>query len=151
MINTIDFITPPVDDPYWFGQIAALNGPAMEATLKFELHACTDVTGFGIIGHLLEVALGGNSRTVLRYSDLPIYPGTLDMYRKGETTRSNQGNHLMVQEKMEIEASLSNFEEEILYDPQTSGGLLLSVPKSEAQGLVAALSAAGVQSAVSVG
>ncbi len=131
--------------------VASLNGPAMEAALRFELHACTDITGFGIAGHLLEVALGSNSRAILRYSDLPLYPGAIDMYRKGETTGSNRGNRLMVRKKLEIQASLSPIEEEMLFDPQTSGGLLFSVPKTEAEALVAALSTAGVQSAVSVG
>jgi selenide,water dikinase len=131
--------------------VAALNGPAMEVALGFELHACTDITGFGIAGHLLEVALGSNSRVLLKYSDLPIYPSVLDMYRKGETTGSNQENRRMTQEKMEIQASLSDIEEEPLYGPQTSGGLLLSVPDSQAKDLLAALSDAGVQSAARVG
>jgi len=87
----------------------------------------------------------------LKYSDLPLYPGVLDMYRKGETTGSNQENRRMVQENMEIQTSLSNMEEESLYDPQTSGGLLLSVPAAQAGELLTTLSAAGVQSAVRVG
>jgi len=131
--------------------VAALNGPAMEAALNFELHACTDVTGFGIAGHLLEVALGSHLRVVLRYSDLPLYPSVLDMYRKGETTRSNRENRKMTGEKMKIRVSLSEIQQEVLYDPQTSGGLLLCVPNTEAEALLAALSAAGVQSAVCVG
>jgi selenide,water dikinase len=131
--------------------VAALNGPAMEVALGFELHACTDITGFGIAGHLLEVALGSNSRVLLKYSNLPLYPGVLDMYRKGETTGSNQENRRMTQGKMEIQASLSDIEEEPLYGPQTSGGLLLSVPDSQAKELLAALSTAGVQSAARVG
>ena len=131
--------------------VAALNGPAMETALDFELHACTDITGFGIAGHLLEVALGSNSRILLKYSELPLYPGAFDMYRKGETTGSNQPNRLMTQQKMEIQASLSKIEEEVLYDPQTSGGLLLSVPDVQTEELLAALSASGVQSAVRVG
>jgi len=131
--------------------VAALNGPAMEAALNFQLHACTDVTGFGIAGHLLEVALGSHLRVVLRYSDLPLYPSVLDMYRKGETTRSNRENRKMTGEKMKIRVSLSEIQQEVLYDPQTSGGLLLCVPNTEAEALLAALSAAGVQSAVCVG
>jgi selenide,water dikinase len=57
----------------------------------------------------------------------------------------------MTQQKMEIQASLSKIEEEVLYDPQTSGGLLLSVPDVQAEELLTALSASGVQSAVRVG
>ncbi len=131
--------------------VAALNGPAMEVALKFELHACTDITGFGIAGHLLEIALGSESRVILKYSDLLLYPGVLDMYRKGETTGSNQENRLMVQKNMAIQVSLSSIEEEVLYDPQTSGGLLFSVPDAQAEKLLQALHAAGLQSAGRVG
>jgi len=73
------------------------------------------------------------------------------MYRKGETTGSNQENRRMTQEKLEIRASLTSIEEKALYDPQTSGGLLLSVPHSQAENLLSALSAAGVRTAVRVG
>jgi selenide,water dikinase len=131
--------------------VAALNGPAMEVSLKFELHACTDITGFGIAGHLLEIALGSESRAILKYSDLLLYPGVLDMYRKGETTESNQENRRMAQKNMELQVSLSSIEEEVLYDPQTSGGLLFSVPDAKAENLLKALHAAGLQSAVRMG
>jgi selenide,water dikinase len=131
--------------------VANLNGPAMEVALQFELHACTDITGFGIAGHLLEVALGSNARAILKHSNLQFYPGVLDMYKMGETTGSNPENRRMTQDSMEIQVSLSSVEEETLYDPQTSGGLLLSVPDAEAEGLLSALSAAGVNSAVRVG
>ena len=131
--------------------VATLNGLAMETALGFELHACTDITGFGITGHLLEMALGSNARVLLKYASLPLYPGVLDMYRKGETTGSNPENRRMTQQYIEIQASLSSIEEETLYDPQTSGGLLLSVPHSQAENLLSALSVAGVRSAVRVG
>lgn len=131
--------------------VAELNGPAMEVALGFELHTCTDITGFGIAGHLLEVALGSSSKVVLRYSDLPLYPGVLDMYRKGETTGSNHENRLLTQGHIEIQASLSSIEEEVLHDPQTSGGLLFSVPDSQSEELLTSLTAAGVQWAIRVG
>lgn len=131
--------------------IAALNGRAMEAALEFELHACTDITGFGISGHLLEIVLGSKIRAILKYSSLPFYPGAIEMYKKGETTGSNPENRRMTQDHIEIKVSLSKTEEELLYDPQTSGGLLLSVPASRADGLLNALSNAGVSSAVLVG
>jgi len=131
--------------------VAALNGPAMEIALKFELHACTDITGFGIAGHLLEVARGSSTRIILKYAELPLYPGAIDMYRKGETTGSNQENRRMTQKNMEIQVALSSIEEEVLYDPQTSGGLLLSVPDAQAEELLKALHAAGLPSAVRVG
>lgn len=132
-------------------QVAALNGVAMETALKFSVHACTDITGFGILGHVFEMAAGSGARVILRYGDLPRYPGALDMYRKGERTGSNLPNRSMTQNHLQMDASLTNGEEEILFDPQTSGGLLLSVPQDEAQALVKALSDSGVSAAVQVG
>jgi selenide,water dikinase len=132
--------------------LAALNGPAMEAALKFELHACTDITGFGILGHLLEVSHGCDRKIILKYKQLPFYPSALEMYQKGETTGSNRANREMVsQHNLEMRGSLSSSEEELLYDPQTSGGLLFAVPDSQAGDLLTALAAAGVASAAKVG
>lgn len=132
--------------------LAALNGPAMEAALKFDLHACTDITGFGILGHLLEVAQGCDAKVVVKYKELPFYPGALDMYKKGETTGSNKANREMVNtHNLEMHLSLSKHEDELLYDPQTSGGLLLSLPDSQADDLLTALKDAGVPTAVKIG
>lgn len=131
--------------------VATLNNTAIKIALGFELHACTDITGFGIAGHVLEVALGCKSRVLLDYSSLPFYPGALDMYKKGETTGSNNANRAMTHGQMEIRVSLTSFEEELLFDPQTSGGLLLSVPSTQADDLLAELSANGVQYAVRMG
>jgi selenide,water dikinase len=132
--------------------LAALNGPAMEAALKFDLHACTDITGFGILGHLLEVSLGCDAMVVIKYKELPFYPGALDMYRKGETAGSNKTNRQMVNgHKLEMRLLLDKYEEELLYDPQTSGGLLLSVPDSQVDELLVALNDDGVRTAVKIG
>ncbi len=132
--------------------LAALNGKAMEAALGFDLHACTDVTGFGILGHLLEVSHGCNARVIVNYRNLPFYSGALDMYRKGETTGSNKANRAMVaKHHLGLEVSLDASEEELLYDPQTSGGLLLSLPGEQADALIAALGKAGVAVAVKIG
>jgi selenide,water dikinase len=132
--------------------IAALNGAAMDTALRFNLHACTDVTGFGILGHLLEVAHGCDAKVILNYQQLPFYPHALDMYRKGETTRSNKTNRAMVEEhNLEMRITLDPAKEELLYDPQTSGGLLLSLPDSEADDLLTALHDTGVNFAVKVG
>jgi len=130
--------------------VAALNGPAMEIALGFDLHACTDITGFGIAGHLFEIAAGSGAKVRLTYSALPVYPNALEMYRKGESTGSNLANRAMVHEHLAIRTSLARPEEQILFDPQTSGGLLLSVPGDEAEGLMRALDNAGVAVAARV-
>ena len=132
--------------------LALLNGPAMEAALRFDLHAATDITGFGILGHALEVAHGCNARVVLQHAALPFYPYALDMYKKGESTGSNKANRAMVQRHhFDMQVSLSGPEEELLYDPQTSGGLLLALPADQADDLLDALRAKGIASAVRIG
>ncbi len=132
--------------------LAALNGPAMEVALRFDLHACTDVTGFGILGHLLEVAHGCDARVTVEFDTLPFYPHAAAMYKKGETTGSNKANREMVaRHRLEIRRSLDSVEEELLYDPQTSGGLILAVPDGQADDLVSALHEAGVATAVRIG
>ncbi len=131
--------------------LAALNGTAMETALKFDLHAATDITGFGLSGHSLEMALGSGSQVILYYDKLLFYNDALRMYQKGETTGSNKPNQKLVQDKLQIRRSLSSSQEQLLYDPQTSGGLLLAVPAAQAAELIAALNAAGVETAVQVG
>lgn len=132
--------------------IAELNGLAMETALKFDLHACTDITGFGILGHLLEIALGSDSKIIVNYSKLPLYPYALAMYKKGESTGSNKPNQDMVrQHNLKIQTSLDHAEEALLYDPQTSGGLLLSVPNAQSDDLQTALITAGISFAAKIG
>jgi len=132
--------------------IAALNGAAMAQALRYELHACTDITGFGILGHLLEMALGSNTHGVVHYQALPFYEGAAEMYKKGETTGSNKANRALVSRyPLNFETELARVEEELLFDPQTSGGLLLAVPKLQAADLLRDLLQAGVPHATQIG
>ena len=132
-------------------KIAALNKAAIETALAFEVHSCTDITGFGVIGHTLEMAKGSKVRIELEYASLPVHPHALDMYRKGETTGTNKSNRKIAEGFWEKERQLDRAEEEMLFDPQTSGGLLLSLPAGQADELVKKLKLAGVDDAVVVG
>ena len=113
--------------------VASLNGKAMEITKEFDIHACTDITGFGIAGHAFEMAAGSNVQVTFYFNELPLYPHALKMYKKGETTKSNRANREMSEGALEITTKLSKEEEEILFDPQTSGGLLIAVPETQVQ------------------
>jgi selenide,water dikinase len=126
-------------------QVASLNKKAMEIALNFDVHACTDITGFGIIGHTLEIAKGSGVQINLFYDKLPFYPNALHMYRRGETTGSNKANRKLAEGLFKKIRKLSDAEEELLFDPQTSGGLLLSVPSSEADRLITELKNTGVE------
>ena len=79
-------------------QVAALNSTAMEIALKSGVHSCTDITGFGILGHTLEMARASSVAITLEFSALPFYPNAMDMYRKGETTGSNRPNQELVED-----------------------------------------------------
>ena len=131
--------------------VAALNAKAIETALNYEIHACTDITGFGILGHALEMAKGSGVQIELDYNRLPFYPNALKMYQQGETTGSNKANRKLAQGLWKMVQSRSLAEEELLFDPQTSGGLLLSLPAAQADELLAALQQAGVETAARVG
>lgn len=131
--------------------VAALNATAATVAADFTVHAATDVTGFGIAGHCHELAMGAGVRVVLQHAALPIYDGALEMYAAGQTTGSNPANQALVADTLHIEATLDQPQQQILVDPQTSGGLLLAVPQAQAAELVLALHAAGVADAVQIG
>ena len=132
-------------------QVAALNRKAIEVALAFDVHACTDVTGFGIVGHTLELARGNDVQIELIYENLPFYPNALQMYQKGETTGSNKANRKLAAGAWEIATQRSTAAEDLLFDPQTSGGLLLVVPAAQTDALIDQLKTEGVETAVPVG
>lgn len=132
-------------------RVATLNSKAMEVASHFDIHACTDITGFGILGHSLEMAKGSGLQIDLVFERLPLYPHALEMYQKGESTGSNKANRRLARGFWEASAIMSPAQEELLFDPQTSGGLLISVPADQSEELLAGLKKAGVDAAVQVG
>jgi len=132
-------------------QVAALNSKAMEVALNFKIHACTDITGFGILGHSLEMAKGSGLQIDLVFDRLPIYPNALKMYQKGESTGSNKANRRLAKDLWEPVASMKFEEKELLFDPQTSGGLLLAMPAGQCDELLTALKKVGIEAAAHVG
>jgi selenide,water dikinase len=132
-------------------QVAFLNGPAMQIALNYRVHACTDVTGFALAGHALEMAAGSGLTIDITVAALPVYPNALEMYAKGETTGSNRPNRHLAAGKLDLAVSLNGAQEELLFDPQTSGGLLLAVAADQAEALLKALHAAGIDQAAIIG
>ncbi len=132
-------------------EIAFLNRTALETALRYEVHACTDVTGFGLLGHSLEMARGDSLRLDIRYASLPFYSHAPEMYRLGETTGSNRANRELVQSVLQVDRKLSREQKELLFDPQTSGGLLISLPAVQADSLISDLRKAGVTGCAIVG
>ncbi|MCU0601633.1 MAG: selenide, water dikinase SelD [Desulfobacterales bacterium] len=131
--------------------VAALNAKARGTALGFPVNACTDITGFGIMGHGVEMARGAGVRIELDYRSLPLHPNAVEMYRRGETTGSNKANRKAVEGFWDAKRKLAEAEEELLFDPQTSGGLLFSLAEAEADKMVRALKSSGVAAAARIG
>jgi selenide,water dikinase len=130
--------------------LATLNKAAAEVMVRFHVHAATDVTGFGLSGHALSMAAGtGGVGLVIDRDKLPQYPHLQEMVEKGVTTGSTKPNRAHAASRMR--GTLNKFWDELVHDPQTSGGLLMSVESGEAAALVEALHSAGVVHAAIIG
>jgi selenide,water dikinase len=131
--------------------LATLNRKAAEVMADFEVHAATDITGFGLAGHCYEMVKGSQVTMEFSMDRVPIMKEALEMYKKGVTTGVNVYNRELVTGAIRFEQDLPTWHKEIVYDPQTSGGLLVSVPESQGEALVKALQAQGVRWASMVG
>jgi selenide,water dikinase len=131
--------------------LTTLNRKAAEVTSGFEVHAATDITGFGLAGHCYEMVKGSQVAMEFSVDRIPIMREALEMYEKGVTTGVNAYNRELVAEAIRFEKDLPPWHKEIVYDPQTSGGLLVAVPEREGESLLKALQAAGVKWASLVG
>ncbi len=113
--------------------------------------ACTDVTGFGLVGHLFELASASQARVALEMNELPVLPGAISLVSDGIFS-SLQPANLRLKRAVQNEATaLRHPAYPLLFDPQTSGGLLSAVPAERADACVAALRAAGYEASALIG
>lgn len=131
--------------------LVELNRTAAETLADFDVHTATDVTGFGLAGHATEMARASDVTLRIEFGRLGAYPHALEMYRRGVSTGSNPANRSMAEPTMRIEATLTSEENELLVDPQTSGGLLVALPADQAEAALTALLDAGIEHASIVG
>jgi selenide,water dikinase len=131
--------------------LTALNRVACETMQRFDIHAVTDVTGFGLAGHSYEVARASGVLLTINMDRLPVMREALEMYRRGVNTGVNPHNRRMVADFLQMAGDWPTWQQEILYDPQTSGGLLAAVAPEEADALVDALRAAGLEHTCRIG
>jgi selenide,water dikinase len=108
-----------------------LNRAACEAMLQYDVHGCTDVTGFGLIGHAREMALASKVTLEIEAARLQFLPGAVEYARQGAIPGGLRNNREFA--SCVVDGS-SEFDD-LLYDPQTSGGLLISLPPEDAAGL----------------
>ena len=132
-------------------QMAALNRAAAEAMDAFDVHACTDITGFGLIGHLAEMVVDQPLTAVIRAGQVPVLPDAPGFADMGLIPAGAYKNRAFRQAMVRVETGVARGLEDILYDPQTSGGLLIGVPAGQAEPLTRALHGRGVADAAVVG
>jgi len=131
--------------------LTTLNQAASGVLANFDVHSATDVTGFGLGGHAFEMAQGSDVTLTLDFASIPLLAEALDMYQKGVTTGVNVANHEQIDRFTRFDGDQTSAEQEILVDPQTSGGLLVALPSAQAGEAVQQMQDAGVEDACLVG
>lgn len=131
--------------------MAALNKTAAETMARFPVSACTDVTGFGLIGHLLEMTTGSGVEAELWADAVPVLEEALEWAQAGVVPGGTRDNLDHAGTRVTWDERLSAPERLVLCDAQTSGGLLIALPEADAPALLKALHAAGVRDAAAIG
>ncbi|MBN2563774.1 MAG: selenide, water dikinase SelD [Phycisphaerae bacterium] len=128
-----------------------LNRTAADVLRDFEVHACTDVTGFGLLGHLHAMSAGSHVDVEIDHRALPIIAGAADLATGGTVPGGTLNNKSYVDPHVSWDNAVSETDRILACDAQTSGGLLASVASEKAEDAVRALHDAGVESAAVIG
>ena len=131
--------------------MATLNKNAAEVMEDYPVHACTDITGFGFLGHLSEMVAGSGCGVRITASSVPVFPETLEYCAMGLVPAGAYNNRDFRLFMVDFVSSVDRVLQDVLFDPQTSGGLLICVAPEKAQDLLKALKAKGIRNAVGVG
>ena len=131
--------------------MAELNKGASEAMMKVGVNSCTDVTGFGLMGHLKGMVRGSGAGARIRVADVPALPGVWELLEKGTVPGGTYRNMSGVGDSVDWDAGLTEGQRLLMCDAQTSGGLLISVPKAKLDHLLSELDASGVETTAVVG
>ena len=121
-----------------------LNAAAGEAMGQYDVHAATDITGFGLLGHAREMAAGSDAGLEFDHTKLEFIPGALDYARQGTFPGGQKNNRNFAEGEVEMGEHVPEEIAGLLYDPQTSGGLLISVDPADTESLLEKLRAADV-------
>lgn len=128
-----------------------LNKAASELMVELGAHACTDVTGFGLMGHLTEMASASGVDVEVTWDDLPLLPGVLECAAQGIVPGAAERNRESSGDRLVAGAGVEPAMLDVVFDPQTSGGLLIALAGGAAGALVARLHDAGVSEAAVIG
>lgn len=110
----------------------ALNKATAESLADCNVHGCTDITGFGLIGHARELALGSSVTVEIEAARVPLLPGALEYAEKGAIPGGLKNNRDFASCDVEMAGGIAPALDALLYDPQTSGGLLIALPERDA-------------------
>jgi selenide,water dikinase len=123
-----------------------LNRRAVEVVHQgdFTVHAATDITGFGLIGHMREMALGSKTSVRVESNSIELLRGALECVQAGNIPAGLKTNREFVESCVHYAKEIAEDLKTLLYDPQTAGGLLLAIPSEISKGLVAAMEIAGI-------
>ena len=124
--------------------MVTLNRTASERMRAFAVHACTDITGFGFIGHAMEMVLASQVGMMIQSKDVPIFPEAIEYARLGLIPGGARSNRDFFSCRVDVHPEVPVLLMDLLYDPQTSGGLLISLPSNEAERLVEVLKEDGI-------
>jgi selenide,water dikinase len=127
--------------------MATLNAAAAAAARKIGVSACTDITGFGLLGHAYEMAKASNVDIIFYLSEIPFFPGARDLARQGLVPAGTYRNREYLAGKVELPPGLEDDVSDLLFDPQTSGGLLFAVSADRSSLLLEELSRSGIHAA----
>ncbi len=131
--------------------MTTLNKYAAEIMLNFNVHACTDVTGFGLAGHLLEMLDGTSLAVEINSYNLPLLPQVEDLASYGIVPGGLYRNRDYIGTAIDFSSDIKTIYKDIVFDPQTSGGLLISLNEKDAFDLLSALHSAGIKNASIIG
>jgi selenide,water dikinase len=131
--------------------MSELNATTARAMLAYEVHAATDITGFGLAGHGCKMAQGSGVTLRIEESDLPLLPGALELCRAGMIPGGGTRNREFFGPHVKISDEIADEIRTIVFDPQTSGGLLIALPERDALALLADLQRAGNADAEIIG
>jgi selenide,water dikinase len=128
-----------------------LNKAASEAMLDLEAHACTDVTGFGLMGHLAEMARSSAVDVEIAWDSLPLFPHVLECLAEGIVPGGIERNRESSESSAVPAAGVTEAMMDVCFDPQTSGGLLVALAAGKAEALVRRLHEEGIRAAAVIG
>lgn len=114
---------------------------AAEAMQRVGAHACTDITGFGLLGHAYEMARASDVSLTIDSERVPLLPDVLELIAQGMLTRGDKNNRIYVGETVRFAPEVSGEMQSALFDPQTAGGLLISLERSKANDLLTMIKA----------